>query len=595
MSSPQADTPIQDALPPSIVVDGGEQDTGGGEVDLINFDSSITQPEPPAPVVQLMPATPPRPGEGTRFTVDDLLAPSPARPLTVTSQEIAPSSIQATGDTLLVPSDSLGREGTTSGDEEAQVLIVLSDESQEMSRSSSPPAAVLAEAMDLSAAESSLQPQPELQTPLRRSTRPRRSVSPYFQPLTATPSKASEVALPVSPSPTKIEVGPARPRRPKDKQRDASMPADSEPSNDLNMVDGAAAAGSSLEPRDAAAENESGPHTPVPKGKGRAKPTSSFHQQLPSLSPTSANLLLQLLPSPAEPGPPVEDSVQPQVAQQDVLATTPPRDSGPTQQASLDLAAPSTPVRHDTSAQIRDIGRTPARRVPISEAIAQGTVSPVKAPVFFAPSSQGATGSSSFPHAPVFKARGADEAMRSPAKRVPVSDAMVSLQSPAKPSRPPPSTKSTHARSLSEDPLQPAASKPQRSMSAEPSRPSALRPTTLFKKPISQSSSIRPLQTRTDPSSSNAPFTIPPSIQETDEVEPQPQRQASTSKPSGIRPPAPAIRPGSKIPRPGTKPYTRPTAASTASQLPKPASSVSKKPVPNAPAPPAVSLQQASC
>ncbi|KIP09140.1 hypothetical protein PHLGIDRAFT_126585 [Phlebiopsis gigantea 11061_1 CR5-6] len=551
------------------------------ETDLINFDSFTTALPSDTPAVQLMPATPPL---GAPYTVDDLLASTPLRPPQGFEQVARAPNAAQEGDLFLADLKSPSHEDTASVDEEAQVLIALSSEPKDVTAPSSPQVSTVALENPEETSIPATLLEPALHTPLRRSTRPRRSVSPYFLPLTS-PSKLPDSAQ-SSPSQPKIEVGPARRRKIKVKEQDdekvdlVEIPQESPGKNLVDIV---------LEDVELPAPTLNAlPADDKGKGKG-----PEAQQRLGSLSPTSTNLLMQLLPagSAQEPTTPAVGVMQPidQRSNEEQRPTT-PVDATP---AAVDThVRPSTPIRNGVLSQpARDVTRTPARRVPISQAIGQGIISPVKPSAVRGGQTSGATGfQAAFLGAPVFKPRAPEDSLRSPAKRVPIAhaQAMSSLQSPAKPSgRPASPVKSTHARSLSEDPIQPAVHRVQRSMSADLARPAQLGPKggDIFKKLTStQHVPVRSSQASNEPSTSTLPFSIPPSIQEMDE--PQPQGLAQPSKPAIVLRP-PTGKTESKIPRPGSKPYVRPTAASGVKQIPKPAATLPKKTVSAAPAPPA--------
>jgi hypothetical protein len=566
----------------SIVEDPAEPPE---EADLINFDS-LESPTI-APIVNLLLATPPSSSLNGPLTVDDLLAPSPFRSLDV---HATPTQDQDSAGPVASGQPN-AREDTASTEEEAQVLMVLSGEPPQGSSSSAPTfvPSDMAQVTEVSVADVSLEPEPY--TPLRRSTRPRRSVSPYFNSLTATLSKSTNATSSASPSHQKIEVGPARKKRSKARDSDSThltiesttttSPALNIPleENQVGAGQGTLSAFGSIAEQgtDGQAKSKAG------QGSGKQRPSKPSHQQLRSLSPNSARLLMQLLPSPSESTLNPNSMPTPEIESQSIAQNTglAPEDSVDTQCALLptenqDHARPSTPVRNGTSPMPCDIGRTPARRIPISEAMAQGIASPVKPPTFLQPSKQSAvSGQSGFSGSSVFKLRGPEEPPRSPAKRVPISEIVSVFSSPAKTvSRPVPPVKSTHVRSMSEDPIQPAVPKFLRSMSAEPARPSqsALRAGNLFRQ-SAQSSATKTSQPISD-SSSTVPLNIPPSIQEIDESEPPPPPAAS--KPvSTLR--VVSTRAESKIPRPEIKPYARPTVSNANRQIPRPTVSIPQK------------------
>lgn len=502
------------------------------EADLINFDSFSAQTPSANPSVNLLPATPPNAALGGSRTVDDLLAMSPLRPL----QVAGPNTLE---DHPRIMEEMLHQELTPSVADEAEVLVVLDDEYE-----TEPP---LSEAVSVASREPTLaQLNPEPHTPLRRSSRPRRSVSPYVVPLTGTPSpRKSVLGVPTQsatePSPI---VGPARKKGTKRKEAIVIEEESDKPS--------ATPAGHS-NASSIAYTGPSAPHSPlVHKDAGKGRPTHPTHTQLRSLSPESTNVLMHLLPStPPKLDASAEDKGTSGSALNYPLETTQPFNfayslpSGSSQDGT-GAAPPSTPVRVHPADASRDVGRTPARRVPIAEAFAQGTLSPHKPPAYLGQSSSlGSMGT------PVFKPRAPEDIMRSPAKRVPVSEVPQALfgRAPSKPSSP----AKAPLRSMSTDPLPIAAPQFKRSMSAEPVRPLTIRPNFL-KKPSSTSSIGISAHT-----GGNLPVFQPAqTIPEVDE--PEPQAQLSPKKPA----PASRLPTGkveSRIPRPGSKPYTRPTAS----------------------------------
>lgn len=583
MQTSVVDANGQDPRVPNSLV---EEQTA--DMDLINFDS-FTSPSTDAPVVNLLSATPPRSLQGAPFTVDDLLAPSPLRPphQTPTTTESHPANM------FFETLDPINREDTKSVDEEAQVLIVLADEPKTPPPQSSD--AVYIDIQEAPVVDSLLDP--GSQTPLRRSTRPRRSASPYFYPLTSSPSK-----LPDSPSKPKVEVGPARRRRTKTKESDDVLELDEEKDQMSRVIAGVQESPNKIVTNGITSNIERRSATPLATPLAHEKAAQQepeSYQRLGSLSPASTNLLMQLLPSGTGPDsvvvdPVATDPVADEHHETENAALT--ETSGDLEQpfpSVVDevLARPSTPLRTSAPPQPpRDVTRTPARRVLISEAIGQSTVSPFKASALPPASSSGTAGPPlGFLGAPVFKPRGPAETIRSPAKRVPIAAAMSSLHPPVKPStRPASPVKSTHVRSSSEDPIQPAVLKFPRSMSAEPMQPgqTSLGAGETSRKPAStQSIPVRTVQNTVE--SSSSALNIPPSIQEIDEV--GPQGQVPPSKPvTNLRPPTGKIE--SKIPRPGVKPYVRPTLATSINKIPRPATSLLKKGLPNTSATTGVSI-----
>lgn len=576
-------TSVADANGQDSPVSNSSVEEQTADMDLINFDSFMS-PSTDAPVVNLLPATPPRSLQGAPFTVDDLLAPSPLRP----PHQASTTAGSHPANMFFEALDPINREDTTSVDEEAQVLIVLADEPKTPPPQSSDAGHI--DIQEASVVDSLLDP--GSQTPLRRSTRPRRSASPYFYPLTSSPSKLSD-----SPSKPKVEVGPARRRRTKTKETDDVLELDEEEDQMSRVIADVQESPNKIVTNAITSNIERQSATPLAHEKAaQQEPESS--QRLGSLSPASTNLLMQLLPSGTGPDsvvvdPVATDPVADEHHETENAAST--ETSGDLEQpfpSVVDevLARPSTPLRTSVPPQPpRDVTRTPARRVLISEAIGQGTVSPVKASALPPASTSGTAGPPlGFLGAPVFKPRGPAETMRSPAKRVPIAAAMSSLRPPVKPStRPASPVKSTHVRSSSEDPIQPAVLKFPRSMSAEPMRlgQTSLGAGETSRKPAStQSIPVRTVQNTVE--SSSSALNIPPSIQEIDEVEHR--GQVPPSKPvTSLRPPTGKIE--SKIPRPGAKPYVRPTVATSINKIPRPTTSLLKKGLPSTSATTAVS------
>ncbi|KAI0699729.1 hypothetical protein BC835DRAFT_526322 [Cytidiella melzeri] len=286
------------------------------EEDLITFESFSSSSS--APQMKVMPATPPNP---TRSTVDDLLSLSPFQSLP-DSQTLHAISI----------GEEVARESTPSVADEAEVAFTLSNPSDPATSSPIIPAA---EATYLCEPEAHIPlvvltptPQPEPHTPLRRSTRPRRSVSPFITPLTGLPSK-----LDLTPSnivSSTPNTSATRVRKAKAKDADIVKPDNrQEPLNQAN----AAAATTSLRPpasiidelleelnNDIIAQVEVEDNSMVANPKsfssGAGKPSTPnvkrATHRLGSLSPTSNNMLMQLLPSPGKsPAPVVDDMIGP--------------------------------------------------------------------------------------------------------------------------------------------------------------------------------------------------------------------------------------------------------------------------------------------
>ncbi|KAL7283340.1 hypothetical protein ACG7TL_002769 [Trametes sanguinea] len=337
-------------------------------------------------------------------------------------------------------------------------------------------------------------------------------------------------------------------------------------------------------------------------------------RNLGSLSPVSAAVLSQLLPRdagesasrPTTPQPQSQEGEQAEPSNPVAAPSTPPQPTAnlifPKVGSEAGGGAPDiqrsrSPLRPFpfSPAKLDDTTRTPARRVPIAQAIAEGTYSAQKLPALFsAPRPTAAPGS------PVFKRLALDDPARSPAKRVPMNEALFvpppssspgkgkEVARPTSPVRPPTRERQ---RSGSVEP-RPLAGRKERGSSAEPTtRPPALGRRPFFQKPAS--SDGVPSATKPRPA---LPFPLVPTqrlhpaIPEADEPGPSALRPIAASATSGAatQPKAspakaasslrqPSAGPSSKIPRIGAKPYTRPTAAGkrevAISKLPAPATS----------------------
>ncbi|EED79540.1 predicted protein [Postia placenta Mad-698-R] len=536
--------------------------------DLINFDSFSTPTASPRMgglVVVTRPETP-SPRASQTATVDDLLSisPSPARP----SATDVPN-----------PEQPISDETTPTTDEEHQVLEVLAFSSRTSVESEPEPAA-------------DLQPQVAPQTPIRRSTRARRSSSPHRPKLVSelsTPARSNAKISPhnllaaVQEDATDQLLAPPSALRIKKRAR----------SRDISPSEKATAGPQSVDcapPETNEEQQTTRPNTPV--------------RELGSLSPTSAAVLFQLIPNASA----SENDSPEQPAQAAVSApVNEPSPSTPNEHPTITFPSYSRsqnattfnvlrPLPLDSLAsspsKLPDPPRSPARRVPLRQAMIEGTFSPQKhtatnpllarhtAPNF------GLLGS------PVFKRPMLNDPQRSPAKRVPIAQAQPapSSSSPAKgktPIRPraaPRENSAEPGRGSSVEP-KPVDHKRERSRSAEPTRPvvptptagkdgsSTWQPSRMDSKPGTSSRSSTRAETARDP----LPFPIvassrrpPASIPEEEEEAPS----VSVEKPMAVGS-SPASSPakqvsslkqptaGSRIPRIGTKPYARPKPAAT--------------------------------
>lgn len=244
----------------------------------------------------------------------------------------------------------------------------------------------------------------ETPTPLRRSARARQSVTP--QP-SAAPN--AECAL-FAPLPKLAVPSPARTRR--KKRASVMLPEeiveDSQSEEDIKMLSPTQKVGG------------------VVAGEGRSpgKAGTSFSRELGSLSPASTNVLTQLIPSTSDgssrtdtefSAPRVMLSFSTLAPFQTTLAPhTPSRFMSPVRFSS--------PVRASSPAKFRlqapdpnDTTNTPARRIPVEEAIAQGHLSPQKAALL-------GYKADAMPRAPLFS-------VSTPARRVLIVDSPVASTS----------------------------------------------------------------------------------------------------------------------------------------------------------------------
>ncbi|KZT26216.1 hypothetical protein NEOLEDRAFT_1241097 [Neolentinus lepideus HHB14362 ss-1] len=308
----------------------------------------------------------------------------------------------------------------------------------------------------------------------------------------------------------------------------------------------------------------------------RGKKKKEVSTGLSHLSPTSTDLLAKLMPSPSRDvlptAPPAgnespipaflqrnpndESETLPTILPRSCTPPDPPSDhcqqARPAQSAALrpanpqllrpiDRTVPSSPMKLNASA-------TPARRIPISQAVRQGLVSSEKAAQV--PSSRRAQ-SSTVPvfSAPVFKRFQPDlgNPNRSPAKRLPG----VEMPSPVK--IPPPQFNLNTVRSAA----------PLRSRSVE-AEDKAKQGRTIQRPGSAPVPDIAPhfdLKASSRPPRNPLPFPINPIPEE---GESQMQGASQTKQPPASSPAKSALRQqsaGSRIPRIGSKPYARPPSS----------------------------------
>lgn len=573
---PEVEHDIESKLPPSNVDPSAEDPVvinEDVEQDLITFDTSNTLDTPPVP---LPPKTPSNASD-TRIqgivTVDDLLFSSPMRPLD------GPLAFPSSLGHIQIPSaqaQPTTDEVTSTVDDEKRVLQELVDGSSDTPATplvdlSEMPAEVLAQNEPLPPLikvdaipgldESEL---PNTSTPLRRSSRPRRSCSPLVVPLTSlSPPKPVQKEIDAPP----VVVGPARRKSLKGKEREIVVISDAEDEPSLYQPAG--------DPRlISIAEDALSRRSRSPQRR-----TVSSSTRLGSLSPTSAVVLSQLLPAPSE------DQVEsglgedlPVDASSEIPTSTP-------LQSIPEVHTPPPPSREPPASppKLPDVTRTPARRVPIAQALREGTVSPHK-PLALPTSSN--IDSQPAP----FIRQALDDPNRSPAKRIllpqpiPSSSKLPPLRLHG--SQLPTPGRPTVFRSRSEEPQPLGSLKPKRSTSLEPTQGTTSTSTAGkdgFFKGLPGASSItqptqrpKPLPHPIIPTQSRIPSSIPEGDE--NEIEPITTKPQTTSPPknspskpsSSLR--QPTSRLDTKIPRFGAKPYARPATARPL--LPKPAKPV---------------------
>lgn len=353
-------------------------------------------------------------------------------------------------------------------------------------------------------------------TPLRRSTRPRRSVTPNV--LQETPPIAPSAGLPSSA--TRIRRKQAAPNFTDEVVSDSQDEVESRP---------------------LAAEQQATTSTVRVRHRSPAKTLPSFSRELGSLSPTSSNLL-STLNFTAPDAQAVNDSFsQPSSSAAPMLSFsvfTPPTDT----------AAPSTPVR--SSGPIRfssttkvgvsasptkftlqppapnDPTNTPARRVPVSQAIAEGRMSPEKS----------AQPGFRFSNTPL-------PSMPTPARRVLVSEGPPSMAMKASTMRLASPTRTLGQRAPSAEPRLGSSLKGKEKATQPPQEPTGV----MAKLPF--------------PLAAAAPTSTPA---ESSAAGAQPTKQDDVAKAKASPMKSSLRQPTSRIPRIGAKPYARATEAKAA-------------------------------
>jgi hypothetical protein len=323
------------------------------------------------------------------------------------------------------------------------------------------------------------------------------------------------------------------------------------------------------------------------KGKRRAtsnkEVNNTSHQKLGSLSPHSADVLTGLFTS-SEHTPSIEQTfVSLESAQSVPTPSTPPPAPNPSAPhpdfsrttVRRPIVAP-TPVRahsgvlnipspHRFSFTIEDTSSTPARRVPIQDALASRTPSIQKAVQLSTVVDRSQTGRSPTIRAPVFTRPALNDPARSPAKRVHIADL---LASPAKGVRSSgsPTRLGPRARSTSVEP-RPIGPVPTRSRSVEAS-PTFLRLDAggKGKEPIFPKLSAIPRSGSKLPfplipsqkSRSDLPHAIPEEDENMETRARSPAASLGTAVQSCTKSQLKVPSASSRIPRIGNKPYARP-------------------------------------
>ncbi|KAJ7449788.1 hypothetical protein FB451DRAFT_737535 [Mycena latifolia] len=381
-------------------------------------------------------------------------------------------------------------------------------------------------------------------TPLRRSTRPRRSGTPHAH-LVPLPSSDDEE------SPARANLTPSsaltKKKRRKGKERDMS------PGNEISDSQGESHNGILLPEEDWEIKRR--------KERGERKRATAngtshafLQRQLGSLSPGSANLLTQLL-TPSRPSP-VREQEEPQQTPfsfsvfpvANLVHTTPVRATSPIRSSPVRYPKPRSPNRIQFQAPLpNDPNRTPARRIPVEQAVARGQISPQKGAQLLASN----VDAGPISRTPVFHIPSQD----TPARRVavvPPSDGQGKWQGMRFGS---PTRGNSRERSGSAEPRPPwngttgTAGPSDLGASASKSRSS---PSRSISAPIKKGKLPFPLT----PSGSDRPAPIP----EGEIVIPESSAPPAPSPVLGIiKVPRSVLKqPTSRIPRIGTKPYARP-------------------------------------
>ncbi|KAJ7774647.1 hypothetical protein DFH07DRAFT_952358 [Mycena maculata] len=217
-------------------------------------------------------------------------------------------------------------------------------------------------------------------TPLRRSTRPRRSGTPHAH-LVPLPSSDDEA------SPTRAHLTPSsvltKKKRKKGKERDTSLANENSDSQGGEAQNGMDVTMMPEEDWELKRKKERGERK---QASAIGTPQALLQRQLGSLSPGSANLLTQLLPLPTSRPSPVREQEEPPQPSFSFSVfpvfnpgqTTSVRMSSPIRASPTRSAKPRSPNRMQFHPSLNDPNRTPARRIPVEQAVARGQISPQK-------------------------------------------------------------------------------------------------------------------------------------------------------------------------------------------------------------------------
>ncbi|OAX44630.1 hypothetical protein K503DRAFT_764836 [Rhizopogon vinicolor AM-OR11-026] len=303
--------------------------------------------------------------------------------------------------------------------------------------------------------------------------------------------------------------------------------------------------------------------------------TPNLKRELGSLSPQSAEVLARLLPTEGSRLLPEGQSSQPlpelSFRSLDPPPSTPQRPNlrhpnfsltalqrplfvAPTPIRPIGaLSGPSSPLKFSVTAD--DASRTPARRVPIQDAFVQGSASAQNAMLL---SAKRDASTRLTMRGPVFSRPALDDVSRSPAKRVLISELNSPVRSPTRPA-------ASRARSTSMEP-KPLFPQPVRSRSVDPSPQASLFADSKGKEPMFPKISSKPRSGAKLPfplvagqkAGTDLPHSIPEEVEGPEAIgeDSIANEFAALSSPAKSSLKKPST--GSRIPRIGAKPYARP-------------------------------------